>query len=243
MARPTGTRAKVTARECTTWATTRGSAGHHTSHPGRCSTTPLTCRISHQIGKVRKGSPQKEVAGDDRAEHRQRQLEQQVGSMPASRRDRSGPPGPGRSGPAAGAAAAAARPAAPSRWPARRRWAAPSRRAPSRDRSSSGSPSSMPAKLSDIPRLRVTATTMNTKPGMASSSPRTAYSTCRPVSRVNGARSSPRMVRRNQIRSCGAGVGARQVREESRRCRARQGQARMALLGGPAGRSPGLCCP
>ena len=42
---------------------------------------------------------------------------------------------------------------------------------------------------------------MNTKPGIASSSPRTAYSTCRPVSRENGARSSFAAVCLNQIRS------------------------------------------
>jgi hypothetical protein len=52
-AAPAGTRAKETARECTDRTTSKGSGFHHISQAGTWITTPVTCRISHQIGKVR----------------------------------------------------------------------------------------------------------------------------------------------------------------------------------------------
>jgi len=59
-AAPTGTRARATGRVCTFWATSTGSSVHQESHEGIWITAPWAaarCKISHQTGKVRYGSP------------------------------------------------------------------------------------------------------------------------------------------------------------------------------------------
>lgn len=63
----------------------------------------------------------------------------------------------------------------PGGLPARRRLTAPSCRAPTEDKVSSGSPTSMPAKLNAIPNPTMTLTTVNTKPTIAGGRLRTRY--------------------------------------------------------------------
>ena len=118
------------------------------------------------------------------------------------RPDRSQPRTPGRGRSGGGDATRS-----PSSRPARLRLTTPSRRAPSDDTTSSGSPTSMPVKLPDIPRPTETVTTVKTKPAIASGRLSTAYQRSRRARRLNGSRSSRSTPRLNSPRSRGVWEG------------------------------------
>ncbi len=76
----------------------------------------------------------------------------------------------------------------------------PSCRAPGEDTASSGSPTSMPAKLSDNPSPKMTVQTVNTKPAIASGRLRTRYQRSFLARRLNGSRSNCSKARLNAPR-------------------------------------------